>query len=356
MNSKNLRQNQAGFASIIIAIILILVLSLITVGFAQLMRHEQRSALDKQLSSQAYYAAETGVNDATKAISAGYLQKKDTCGPIIGAASTDPAYALRDNKVGGANGTTVASYPCLLINPTPDSLDYSSIPVDQSDVVQIKAVDAAGVAQVVNRITFSWQDAVNSDANFISAANQCNVHSSGGTWGKTGYLRTQIVPIPTPAQGFSRASLATNSYTLFLCPSQGGNSTITAYNPSNSSNQGEYVSGNCQKPANPGPFTCTSSITGLSFQNQSVYLLVLRSIYANTHVNISVYNTAGTRLNIAGAQALIDSTGKAQDVLRRVQVRLPFHNTYPIPDGTEATSVICKQLQVFPGYATSDCD
>ena len=59
--------DQRGFAAIVVALVLILVLSLLTIGFAELMRHEQRSALDKQLSSQAYYAAESGVNDAVSA-------------------------------------------------------------------------------------------------------------------------------------------------------------------------------------------------------------------------------------------------------------------------------------------------
>src|SRR5882724_3022558 len=64
---------EAGFAALIIGIILVLILGLLTIGFAQLVRHEQSSALDKQLSSQAYYAAESGVNDAYHAIQ-GYLK------------------------------------------------------------------------------------------------------------------------------------------------------------------------------------------------------------------------------------------------------------------------------------------
>src|SRR5487761_1517319 len=59
----NIRQSQQGFASIVIAIVLVTVLALITTGFAQLSRREQQTALDKTLTNQAYYAAESGIND-----------------------------------------------------------------------------------------------------------------------------------------------------------------------------------------------------------------------------------------------------------------------------------------------------
>ncbi len=94
---------QDGFASIVIAIIMVIVLSLITVGFAQLMRTEQRSALDKQLSSQAYYAAETGVNDAAKALNAGYAGVKTNCAPLPTSTTVPGGQFLTNNIVGDAS-------------------------------------------------------------------------------------------------------------------------------------------------------------------------------------------------------------------------------------------------------------
>jgi hypothetical protein len=57
-------RREGGFVSIIVCMIIMTILSLITIGFAQIMAREQRQALDRQLSSQAFYAAESGVNDA----------------------------------------------------------------------------------------------------------------------------------------------------------------------------------------------------------------------------------------------------------------------------------------------------
>ena len=45
-----------------------IVMSLIVLGFAQISRRNQRESLDRQLSTQAFYAAESGVNDARELI------------------------------------------------------------------------------------------------------------------------------------------------------------------------------------------------------------------------------------------------------------------------------------------------
>ncbi|HSX32249.1 MAG TPA: pilus assembly PilX N-terminal domain-containing protein, partial [Candidatus Saccharimonadales bacterium] len=61
---------ESGMVAIMVTIILMIVISLIVLGFAQIARRNQRQSLDRQLSTQAFYAAETGVNDASKVIKA----------------------------------------------------------------------------------------------------------------------------------------------------------------------------------------------------------------------------------------------------------------------------------------------
>ena len=60
--------DQKGMAAILITLIMMIVISLIVLGFAQITRHDQQQALDKQLSTEAFYAAESGINDAINAI------------------------------------------------------------------------------------------------------------------------------------------------------------------------------------------------------------------------------------------------------------------------------------------------
>jgi Tfp pilus assembly protein PilX len=60
--------SQTGMVSIMVTMLLMLVITLIVLGFAQVSRREQIQTLDRQLSAQAFFAAESGVNDAISVI------------------------------------------------------------------------------------------------------------------------------------------------------------------------------------------------------------------------------------------------------------------------------------------------
>ena len=76
MNIKQLKNNEQGLVAIVVTLIIMLVLTLIVTGFAQLARREQREALDRQLASQALYAAESGVNAAEAAVNQDQIDRK----------------------------------------------------------------------------------------------------------------------------------------------------------------------------------------------------------------------------------------------------------------------------------------
>lgn len=359
INKSKLQADEQGFASIVIAIVLILILSLITVGFAQLMQREQREALDKQLSSQAYYAAESGINDATQAINAGFFQTnptaKTTCGPI----TNGPGSAYFSSNAIGTN--TGASYPCLTVNPTPLDLQYGSIGTVASKVFEMQGINPADDVTPVNisTIELSWQDAGGS----TSFAGNCNAFypaaaPSGTTWNFTGLLRAELIPI----NDLSRTGLINNTYTGFLCPNQAsapGTLGASDYSSNLGNNSGTIVTGNCNasnpsnspqtSPPAKTPLYCNAEITGLGGLDESTFFLALRSIYSPTTVTVTAYDSGGSQLAITDAQTLVDSTGKAQDVLRRIQARIPTYNNYDYASfDLESTGSICKQLQLTP--------
>src|SRR6185312_12285926 len=205
---------QAGFASLIIAIVLVLVLSLITVGFAQLMRREQKSALDKHLSSEAYYAAESGVNDAAKAINDGYTASKTTCDinqdQPGGVVTAQPGSNYLLHPVISGSSTSGVSYPCLLINPLPTTLEYGAVDQVNSKVVYITGIDPtdpSGTTPIpIKSLNISWQD-VNGGQTLAPAGQTTFLPSTGpGSWNSaTGVLRISLTPL---VSGFiDRASL-----------------------------------------------------------------------------------------------------------------------------------------------------
>lgn len=370
---------QDGFAALVIAIVLVLVLSLITIGFAQLMRSEQRSSLDRQLSSEAYYAAESGINDANRALQGGYSLAKTKCdnGPSsVDYAQPGSSY-LKNSDV---NSATTSKYTCLLINPHPSDLQYSSIPVNEATSAIVSGSDNSGLDAKIGKLVFSWQDE-NGGQVFTPAGWYSNGGNSrfppvaGWTNGGaiTGALRISITPLGNSKTGtlvnLDRASLINNTFTAFLYPEGAGSSTpitgLTATSMDNNSgvNSGLVLSGSCN--AMNKPRYCSVAVDMGSYSGYD-YVIHLSSIYRTTSVTITPYSPPpfNAKMYVKGAQTVVDSTGKVQDVLKRIQVRLPARNGFDYPEfDVQTVNGICKQLSSYPpnistgtaGYAGNAC-
>ncbi len=344
-----INRREAGFAALVIAIVLVSVLSLITVGFAELMRTEQRNALDKQLSSQAYYAAESGINDAIKAINAGYDVAKNDCGngslDTSTPTLTNAARYLSNNKVG--NDETGASYSCLLINPSPSQLVYSPDTFTPT-VSEFTARNSSGDAVTIGSITFSWTDehgGVNPTNDDCSAHKFGPAGSGAGQWDYTGLLRVQLVPL----NNLDRDSLMKNSLTAFMCPTTRSSVRSVSYAAGIGQSGGALIEGGCNTTS------CSASINGLGgagLTDQTTYLLIIRSIYKKVTVSVTAQDTSSAAVKLTGAQTVIDSTGKARDVLRRLQVRVPKQNQFYLPGGTGG-GTLCKQVNAYPEPMTT---
>lgn len=365
-NDRHMR-NQDGFASLVIAIILVLVLSLTAVGFAQLAQKETRSALDRQLSSQAFYAAETGVNDAAKAVNAGFAVGKAGCAPyttsnLPSVTPHDPnsnaaAHTyLMDNHVGPSNSNS--KYTCLTIDPAPYSLEYGDIGTDQSKITEISGFAPDGTTPTtINTIVISWQSTEPSPAFPAACTGPMNTcFKPSDQWvtaspvrSLTGVVRVGLTPLYSGA--INRIDLANNTYTGFMYPGASGSvgsSGASDFAGNIGQGSGAIVDGACNNGNNSGmtPRSCNVQITSLASQS---YMLNLRGIYNASLVTVKAYSGASTQLRIKNGQTLIDSTGIAEDVLRRVQVRIPNRNNYVHPDyDLDTTGNLCKQLQLLP--------
>jgi Tfp pilus assembly protein PilX len=82
-------RNEEGLVSIIVVTIVIIILSLMTIGFAKIMDREFRQSLDRELAVQANYAAESGMNDARNYIASGV--DVDTAGNCLNTDSLSAA-------------------------------------------------------------------------------------------------------------------------------------------------------------------------------------------------------------------------------------------------------------------------
>lgn len=331
-------QNQEkGLSSIVITMFLMIVITLTILGFAQLSRREQRQALDRQLSTQAFYAAETGVNDAVGAIEAaldsgGGIPEYDNCEAGVSA-------------LGGGNlGTdTNVSYTCVLIDPTPRDL-RKPVGTDTAEVFAIRPT-----AGNINQITLKWGKE-GGGANFNCPWNGATASfPPAGAWGcDPGILRVDLVQA---SDGFTRDNLNSKAFTAFFYPGTVGDPTVNYSAASGTANAGLIrqvrCEGNSETP-------CGITITGLTPGNS--FFLHVRSMYATNSLVVSAAD-GGTTKELRGSQVSIDSTGKANDVLRRINVRLPLQEGLgegAPPFALQTARDLCKRFVVYPTGVTDE--
>jgi len=83
----------------------------------------------------------------------------------------------------------------------------------------------------------------------------------------------------------------------------------------------------------------------------------IKTVYGTASVVVSATDPAGNGVELKDAQVAVDSTGRANDVLRRIQVRAPINSGIVLPEfALQSGDAICKRLTVNGGSATdTDC-
>lgn len=342
-NARSIRNDQDGMVSITVTIILMLVMSLTVLSFAQIVRREQRQALDAQLSRQAFYAAETGINDAVA------LYSRDSSR----SSKTDCAFSEGDDfRPDLGEGV---SYRCVLVDKAPQSLVYALDPTKESRAMLLKS-SGDGIEQV----TFKWTSNATGDDSLA----QCkNYQPIAANWKcPFAMLRVDLLP----ESGYSGSSIESmgKTATLYMTPSQDGPHTTTDYRSigifgsqrnifGDQANQGGRLRVNCSSG------TCQATVTGLS--GPGVYVRVL-PFYRTTSLTVTAKNGVGSPIAFQNAQMVVDVTGRAQDVLKRLQVRVPLVNSgtdVHADYGIQTKNGICKNFKVGPtagSNASTGCD
>ncbi len=328
-------KNQNGFASIIIALILIIVLSLITLAFAQMSRREQRSALSRQLATQAYYAAETGINDTLK-ILPGLTPAPDpnTC--------LNPTVSGLNPNIDATNGV---SYSCILVDKTPGTLVKKPVFAFNSWYTTFSTNGA------LSSLTIKWNSSNPDPAykNPRSLGDLGRFTPSGGgsgNWGQhPAVLEVSLTPL---SSGSGRDALRDKTFTVFLYPSSGGGNSIGYSTLPN--DQGQIISGSCTLSSG-----CSSTINNIGGALGDHYLAHIINYYVQSDLYIAnAKDASGAALNFVDAQATIDATGKAHNVLKRLQVAIPINQPYNLPDYALEAQNLCKRFTTDPISGTVD--
>jgi hypothetical protein len=353
---KKLKSDESGLVSFFVTIIIMIVLSLIVLGFSSISRREEQASLNRMLSTEAFYAAESGVNDAyaivANVVSSGgnstlgaIPSETQSCtvdDPDPNNPSPPPYISGNSNQL---NPITNTKYSCLLVNPNPSALHFTPSP-GQAIVTTILSADPSNpISKVDLNYSISGQD---SACGYLNYAGTNKVFPPLAQWPTDcpPVLRIDLVRTNTAA-GFSLSDLQSGTRSFFVYPSNG-----TA--PSSTLNFGAAVNGtlyysNCSS-------TCDFNITGLNADGKNYpYFIRILSIYGSKPTyNFTGFSSGGTQQEFSGAQLQIDSTGIAQTVLRRIQVNVSTSiNSSEIPTPNyviQTNSTVCKRLVVGSGF------
>ena len=325
-------RNEEGLVAIVVTMIIMLILTLIVTGFAQLARREQREALDRQLAAQATYAAESGINIGKKLLkdNGGNYPKPDCKLPEID-----------DTKIDSITDANV-EVTCLLIKTKLDNLRFNNIQQNKSTISPIFPSGAS-----MDRLIINWQNA-EGDNNIATWA---TTFPNGRDWNtpvkRVGILRIELVP----ATASSREDQRNQSYVFYARPRTGAGAGGETDYSTDPQRQGEQVPAQC----NPGnKLVCQVAVTNLSATN---YYIRMTALYNPADAYLcggSGSNVCNRSIFFDQAQAEIDSTGRANDVLKRIQVRT---NAVPNYNGSrniaefslDSADSICKLNSVWPG-------
>lgn len=369
-------RNEQGMVAIVVTMMVLVVLSLTTLGLAKMARNEQRAALDEQLNSEAFYAAESGINDTVAAIRSKSYRGNNGAGSITdpqntcqhnntitnSAPGTGQKFEMLDSNSPSKNQTIIdllggisanTEYTCLLVDTRPSTLEYGSLDTQRSTYADLSFVTSAGAPASASKIVVGWQ-MPDGTSNFRPVGSKDFPPLTG--WDVGASQTTPVLKIDLTDLNhnpLSRDWLINNTLTTYLYPGAGPVNTPAPLTFStevnNPQKKGSITSGNCN-PANTNdksPRYC-NVIIDLGGGGQHYFLRML-SVYHNSRVTVKAFDAGGNLLGIRGAQTVIDSTGKASDVFKRVQVRVDVQRTANFSEyAIEAGDSICKRLLVWP--------
>lgn len=341
MKKVSLRNNQDGLVAIVVTLLIITILGLTAVSFSKLITREARQTLDRQLSSQAFYAAESAVNEARQDI-----QTKLAAGNVSAAARTSCSQVTYD-------AATNTGYTCLLVTLDPPTIEADPVSVADTKVFPLFPPAGGGY---YNQLNIEWANSGSNFANYVTTnlgdyppAN-CSAPCSPWPADRFGVLRVDLIPIDnetvgSPAALNTRDELFARIRSFFLYPYD--TSASLAFG---SIQTGRTYGADCDNQK------CRVSITGLtSDASISGYYIRLRAVYKPLSISISGSTNLQPVARFINAQAEIDATGRSQDLLRRIRVRVAISSVLDNTDFVLQTAGdICKRLLVEPNLTNTD--
>lgn len=371
-------RHEGGFVSILVVIFAAILLTIISVSYISMMIREESRSADTEQSQGAYDSAIAGVEDAKRVISAckndGSLsacnaiaaQACDTvqASGVAGSAANSKEVQLQSTTSQGQSLNQ--AYTCVKV--AMDTPNYQTVQLNSlsSTLVPLRATAE------VHSVKIQWQRS--SDDNItgllspslirpscvasLSQTKLCSLAS----WSNSTYpaiLRVQaITPGSTTATSFNLSDLDKSSggSAVFLYPNIASSDPLLsgrsryAYDSSGTGTGNGLDLADCRGTnIDVVGYACTATIT-LPFDvsaGSPNAALMITPIYKKATALVTLYDKNGNPVKFSGVQPMVDSTGRANDLYRRVSARLSLTSAVLYPNAAlSVAGDICKDFAV----------
>lgn len=361
-------QNQKGAVSLFIVIFACLLVTIVTVGFVNVMIRNQQQVSDTDLSKSAYDSAMAGVEDA-KRLMLEHLACLDSgssspdCAKVAQAIADQNCDTIQQGLgIGGPDEVLIRqnlgdealdqAYTCVKIDFNTD--DYvNEIAIGEGNLIPLRADGS------FDRVKISWfkKDAGSSAMTLPTAPPAQLPAKADWTTEIPPILRAQIIQAGDNflLSDFDRmTSTESNANTVFLYPSDTGATTVSFVSSDNRATDDRKtpVVIRCdQAQFAGGGYACSATLNLLDpiggGSPENVFLR-LGAIYNTTDYKVELYDGASTRVSFVGVQPEVDSTGRANALFRRVKARVEFTDSgFPYPQAAvELEGNLCKNFKV----------
>lgn len=366
------RVAQRGVTALFVVIFASLLLSIITVSFTAMMIREQQRSTDDEQSQGAYDAALAGVEDGKRVMAAcrngsipacNAIDKRPAaCTTVIDAGvNGDPAHpeeVMVQSTTAGDGSWLNQAYTCVIINKNPSDYIGQLDRHDESTMVPIKGVSN------FSRIKISWHTKDDAAGASSPTADSPSLPVLGA-WqtGRPALLRLQLMQYSQGSIPTTDFNSATNARTIYLYPETGPTAASFA-------TDGRRIGMMESQPVHcmTGGFSVTDGyacdvtldLPAPAMANRAGFLRI-SSLYAGASFRVQLLDSAGSPVKFDDdVQTIIDVTGRANDLFRRVEARVETVSDFPYPRATvDITNNFCKAFAVSndaDGYMPGSCD
>ena len=284
--------NQEGAASLLFTLVMIIIISLLAIGFSVITTNDQKATLDKSVSLQAEYAAQSGINSVVSGIinhnSAVSQSSTSTCetGDVI------PIFTK-------SNNTRIT---CLKWSYSPQSLVYTST---NSSSTIINPLDSNGNPTSISEVDITWGP---------SDSTAKTTYTSFTNSSLSGVVSDNFPILKIVTANFDMSNLTTT----YVVPVSGTSSPVALGAPGIN-----IITVGC---GTSPTVTCTAKLNNLQWTANSLCpstncgLLTTSSFDGSQlSINISgIQSTGGAAVKFSNSQVQIDSTAQNGNTVKRL--------------------------------------